>query len=267
MHYQPSLPEKNNNITHTHPLKEFTTLLAGMLGLLLLTYLLLGFLVNFAVSRISPELETELFNHVPMHLLTTGVSTTDPRLAKLQQLTNGLKECAGIEIPITVHINDSDTINGLAIPGGHIIIFTGLLDLIDTENGLSFILAHELGHFKNRDHLRGLGRNLVLMTMASAITGPHSSLTKLVTPTIQLSQAKYSQNRETLADEVGLHTLNCYYGHVGGATDFFETMAKTEKSNSFSPYFGTHPEMKERIRNLNNQASKKNYQTLDTLSY
>ncbi len=38
------------------------------------------------------------------------------------------------------------------------VVFTGLLEKMTSENELAFVLAHELGHYDHRDHLRGLGR-------------------------------------------------------------------------------------------------------------
>ncbi len=265
MQYKPSLPENNDNISPIHPLKEFATLLAGMMSFLLIIYIILGFLVDFAVNRVSPELEAELFNHTPIHLLTSKPDHPDPRQQKIQQLTDELRQCVGIEVPITVHVQESENINAMAVPGGHIIVLSGLLDAIDTENGLSFVLGHELGHFKNRDHLKGLGRGIVLMVLATTISGPNSSLTRLVTPTVQLSQARYSQQRETKADSTGLRALNCYYRHVGGATEFFESMAQTQDDSIVSHYFGSHPKMQDRISAIRKEARENNWEFLNTI--
>ncbi len=64
--------------------------------------------------------------------------------------------------------------------GGHILLFQGLLDILKTENSLSFVIGHELGHFKNRDHLRGLGRGIVLTALSATFTGANSNLTSLL---------------------------------------------------------------------------------------
>ncbi len=259
MRYRPSILKDNHNISHTQPLKEFATLLGGILTFLALSYIILGLLVDLAVAHISVAMETELFNHTPFSFLTIDPDSFDPRQQKLQQLTDELRACLEMERQITVHLKNSDTVNAVALPGGHIVFFTGLLDTLDSENSLSFILGHELGHFKNRDHLRGLGRGLVLMTIASTMTGPNSVLTKLLTPTLQLSQANYSQNSETKADETGLNSLNCYYGHVGGATIFFESLASQQSDNKFRHYFGSHPQIRKRINAIRQQAEKNHY--------
>jgi len=39
----------------------------------------------------------------------------------------------------------------------------------------------------------------------------------------------YSQERESLADQQALQILDLYYGHVGGATEFFEAMKPDDK--------------------------------------
>ncbi len=48
--------------------------------------------------------------------------------------------------------------NAFAMPGGTTGLITGLLETLDNEIELAFVIAHELGHFHNRDHLSGLGR-------------------------------------------------------------------------------------------------------------
>ena len=54
-----------------------------------------------------------------------------------------------------------------------------------------------------------------------------------------------------MADEQALQALSCYYGHVGGATEFFEAMKSEEEENVvMGHYFASHPEAVQRIDNL-----------------
>ncbi len=59
-----------------------------------------------------------------------------------------------------------------------------------------------------------------------------------------------------MADQQALQILNCYYGHVGGAVEFFEAMKPDEEktSNVIGQYFDSHPEAVKRIDNLNRLA-------------
>ena len=180
------------------------------------------------------------------------VESSDPRQAKLQSMVDALRECGGITYPLKVGLIDSDDANALAFPGGRIFVLNGLLGSVASENGLSFVLAHELAHFKNRDHLRGLGRGIVLTAVAALLAGAGSEATQLLAPSANFTQAHYSRDREKLADEQALRTLACYYGHAGGATEFFEAMQARDVTilPGVGHYFSSHPEAVERVDNL-----------------
>ena len=45
---------------------------------------------------------------------------------------------------MTVHAVQDPTVNAFATLGGHVFVFTGLVDSLDSENGLAMVLAHEL---------------------------------------------------------------------------------------------------------------------------
>ncbi|MEE8441364.1 MAG: M48 family metalloprotease [Spirochaetia bacterium] len=67
-------------------------------------------------------------------------------------------------------ILDTDEINGLATPGGHIFVTRGLLRLAENEHEVAAILAHEISHIENRHGAKAImetkGRNLALRAEA-----------------------------------------------------------------------------------------------------
>lgn len=257
MKYSPGLPEKNSNISTEHPLKDFIVLLIGAISILLAVLLLLGLFVDLAVQYIDPELESELFGSF------TNDDETSPteQEQELQSLLDRLGECIDVGYPVMVRISESDQMNAFAMPGGSIVVFSAMLDKFKTENGLAFVLAHELGHYKNRDHLRGLGRSIVLLTISVLLTGANSDISALLTPVYSAESAQYSQDRESEADATALHALNCHYGHVGGATEFFNLIAEPEYDFDWSltHYFSSHPEAQKRIDNLDALAESHGY--------
>ena len=260
MEYRPALPEKNSNVSHEHPLKEFFLLFAGITLCLLSLFWAAGQFVDFAAEYISPQIEAKIFASFCPPKCTVG---NTPEQALLQELTDHLVACAGISYPLDVFLVESDIANAIALPGGRIVVFKGLLSKVKSENGLCFVLAHELGHFKNRDHLKGMGRSLVMTAAAAILTGAGSDITRLVAPTVDLNMAFYSRDRENLADLSALETLNCYYGHVGGADEFFTAMAPEQGSTlkGVTHYFDSHPEAMERIKSLRKAAAENNYKT------
>ncbi len=245
MKYSPGLPKHNDNISHEHPLKEFVVLLAGAIGIIVAAFVILGLFVDTAVQYIEPEIERMLFN-------VDWGDEDEPlseREQELQYLLEQLGSCVDVGYPITVRISESDDMNAVAQPGGRVIVLSGLLDKVETENGIAFVLAHELGHFKNRDHLRSMGRALVLLAVSVALTGANSDASSIMTPVYNVETARFSRDRESAADATALRALNCYFGHVGGATEFFELMVepRDDLDWSLTHYFASHPEPQDRI--------------------
>ena len=260
MEYKPFLPEHNDNVSHEQPVREFIFLFFGITIFLLIGFWSIGLFIDRAVDYISPEMEALIFSSVGASA-SKLIDERDPQQAELQRMVDALRECIHITYPLKVYLIDSDDANALAFPGGRIFVFNGLLDKVVSENGLSFVLAHELAHFKNRDHLRKMGRVIVFTAIAALITGAGSDFTQLFAPTAGFSQAQYSQERENLADKYALQVLDCYYGHVGGATEFFKAMKPEDRKrgNVVGHYFASHPEAVLRINNLNRQAHDLNF--------
>ncbi len=250
MEYKPLLPEHNDNISHDKPIREFVLLFSGITAFLLVTFWIIGLFVDIAVNYISPEIEAMIFSAAAP--VSKSVDSNNPQQAELQRMVNALQDCIQVTYPLKIHLINSKDANALAFPGGRIFVLNGLLDNVSSKNGLSFILAHELAHFKNRDHLRGLGRGIVFTAVAALITGAGSDFTQLFAPTAGFSQAQYSQERESMADQQALLALNCYYGHVGGATEFFEAMKLKDKkaNNVLGHYFDSHPQAVQRINDI-----------------
>ncbi|MEM1251420.1 MAG: M48 family metallopeptidase [Cyanobacteria bacterium P01_H01_bin.21] len=150
------------------------------------------------------------------------------------------------------------TVNALAIPGDRIIIYQGLLTEVQSENELMMVLGHELGHFANRDHLRGLSRQVLIRLSLSALLGDFGSLGSIATQSIStLANVQFSQQQEQQADQVGLTLLNQAYGHVAGATDFFERLSQLE--NSEFAILATHPPSQKRVRTLERLIKQQGY--------
>lgn len=259
MDYKPVRPQSNDNISKDSPVKEALVLLSGVIAFFLIAYFILGFLVDWAATRISPEMEAAIFSRFE---IPSAIGSTEDQSsqASLQRLADGLRKCCDINYPVKVIVIASDTANAVALAGGTIVVFSGLFDMVRSENGLAFVLAHELGHFKHRDHLRGMGRGIVLTALSALLTGSGSNITQLTAPGISLTQARYSRQREGMADARGLDTMVCYYGHAGGATEFFQAMESAHDPGRLTAYFASHPECESRIAALKKRIQDKHFE-------
>ena len=248
---EPPGASENVNISPTHPLHEFLILLGGLGGLLILAWLLLGWAVDWLVPRLDPKSEQQL-----AQLYTPLLAQTESGAAT-QALQKELDQLLALQFPnpaqrpaYGIHLQNSPDVNALALPGGQILVLKGLLAQAESENELLFVLGHELGHLVHRDHLRGLGRSLVMYTLATAILGEGNFVSGMAENSLRNLQLRFSRGQESAADELGLALLIKKYGHAGGATAFFERLAQAEKSPRLLSYLTTHPHPQDRVEHL-----------------
>lgn len=257
MKYVPKEIEENVNVSSTHPLKEFFVLLGGALGLLVVVYVVLGFAVDLVVHRLPAEVEEGL--GAMYSGMYGGIEETEEG-KRLQELLESLTE----EFPdgrghYSVHFVNSPVVNAMALPGGNIVVYSGLVEELESENELAFVLAHELGHFENRDHLRGLGRGLVLVVISATVLGHDNEVTRFLMSSLTNVEMKFSQRQELQADSFALDLLNRKYGHAAGSADFFARLSEKKKRSRLSHYFATHPHPEDRVKALEKRMLEKGY--------
>lgn len=242
-----------------------------LLSLLLMLLLAIGVTVGVAVWLagaivwfIPTEVEQQLGKAiVPIFERQAEPSATQDALNELlDRLETHLPEEHAQRDYQVLYIPD-DTVNALAIPGDRVIIYQGLLTDVESENELMMILGHELGHFANRDHLRGLSRQLLVRLSLSALLGDLGALGSIATDSASvLANAQFSQSQEKQADEMGMMLLAQEYGHVAGATDFFIRME--EQRIPRLDILGSHPPSEERVQRLEALIQEKGYERKET---
>ena len=264
MEYKPKeIPEGVNvNVTSVHPLVNFAYLLGTVVAFSALVYLGLGAIAYQLVTRMSPEMEAKIGQHLLSSVPNISSESHVQQKQYLQGLLHSLQTTNSYHLsPVTIHIQKNQLPNAAIIPGGHIIVTTALLEEAESENELAFVLAHELGHHVARDPLKGLGRSLVLVTIASAL-GFGTGNTDMVNLTGSLANLHYSRQQESAADVYALSRIISFYGHGGASLDFFERMQTENKAHrgKLSAYFSTHPLTEERIELLHQVATEKGWQ-------
>jgi predicted Zn-dependent protease len=229
-------------------------LLGGMVAIVAGVYFLLGLFVDFAVDRMPPDFEQELAGKLEMPFQE---ALDDKRLQSVGKLLASMETGAKFRYAHRLSIADHGDPNAFALPGGRIVVTRGLLDSVQSENELAMVLGHELGHFAHRDHLRALGRNVVLGILAALIFGSDSDATGLATGTLAVTESRFSRRQEIAADLYGLDLLQKRYGHVGGATDFFARMSKEETRWQY--WLATHPASADRVSRVRSEAYRRGY--------
>ena len=244
MRFEAREPAEAINYSRDHPLRELAVLLAAAVAGLAALFYGLGVVGELAAARIPPAWEARLFGG---DWFEAGAASD--RSTALERLVADLAaQWPGNPYDLRVRLLEDETPNALALPGGVIVVTTGLTKGAESENELAFVLAHELGHFANRDHLRAMGRaaaRQAALGLFGQALGLDSPLTELVEA---LSERSFSRGQERQADRFALELVAGLYGHVGGATAFFERMAdEAGSSTEVAQFFSTHPLSRDRV--------------------
>ena len=258
MRHVPKQPRDDVNVSDTHPLVEASTLFVGLSAILVLIVVALVFLIEVALYFIPAEREAALFrNWLPDDIVT--VSPVDERLYQTQLLLDRLAFHWGDSpYEFRVEIDDSGDANAMALPGGLIVVTTGLLDQVESENELAFVLGHELGHYRNRDHLRALGRGVIFALLFAVTTG--GDLSSVGINVADLTLRSFNRKQETSADEFGLELVYTQYGHVDEAWRLFERWDDGEDALfDVVGYMSTHPQPDDRIQVLDEYARSRGW--------
>lgn len=228
-----------NSPSYTTPAKDLAILLAGVLGIIVAVYFVLILISNWALTRISIEDEVKLFGKI-----FNAERFVDGHSEDLNKLATKLNK--EVSFPLKLGIVCDEKPNAFAFPGGTILVTSGLLKSIKSENGLTFVLGHEIGHFVNRDHLRGYGQKIIL-AVGMGLFG-FDNFTELASINDFLGKV-YDRSNESSADEYGINLSKKTYGHTFGAEEFFKVI--TDKNNildsKFGQFLSTHPASAQRL--------------------
>ncbi|MGE0200756.1 MAG: M48 family metallopeptidase [Candidatus Melainabacteria bacterium] len=257
--YTPQLPDDEANVSRDHPLGELGKLIAGSLLSLLLLYYLLGIAVDLGV-RYAPDQIDHWF--AGWHPCAKSAGTSNPQQKRVNRILSRLTGNLPPGSPAyCVDVSPDKDINAFALPGGHIQFNQGLLRLADSDEEVAYVLGHELGHFAHRDHLRSMGRGLLLGLLAGAAGIGSQDLGNMTAGILNLSERQFSRDQEAAADAFGLDLLSQTYGGVDGAIRFHQHLLalRDDPVTRALSFAATHPSDEERLAKIRTMIRRKGY--------
>jgi len=138
--------------------------------------------------------------------------------------------------------------NALALPSGIVVVTDPLVELAHSDDELIAVLAHEIGHLRQRHGLRRVLQDSATVLVVIAVTGDISSVVSLTAalPAL-LVQSKYSRDFEREADDFAFDYLKRRAIPAESLTAILLRMEKkTGASGNFPDYLSSHPATKER---------------------
>lgn len=197
-------------------------------------------------NRLGKEVAREIDKELTFHS-STEVQTYVRELAT-SILRNVPNIPRGIQFRFVV-VDDPDTINAFAIPGGGIYIYSGLMRAMDSEAELVAVLSHEIAHVTRRHVAQRLVAAYGADAISRAALGEEPGIVgQLATAVIgQGFMLRYSRDQERDADEWGFdYMVRANYDPQAFVTFF----RKLEGAPSPPTFLSSHPPPSERVQNI-----------------
>lgn len=180
----------------------------------------------------------------------SGKSCTAPNgVAALKKLSASLQAAAHLRIPADLETVGSKIPNAFALPGGKVYLLSGLLNKARSQDEILGVLAHELGHVQNRDHLRRViatGGTAILVSMVFGdITGGGA----MVVIGNSLLNAAHSRATEAQADDFAALTLTRLGRPARPMGELLLRVTGAEKDGAFT-ILHDHPMSEDRLAKL-----------------
>lgn len=151
-----------------------------------------------------------------------------------------------------------EAVNAWAMPGGKIVVYTGLMPVAQDETGLAVVMAHEVAHAL-ADHgaqrMSSAQLQQVVGAVGSSVIGGSETTQQIFATAYGLGtqvgvMLPFSRNHESEADRIGL-TLMAIAGYdPDEAADLWRRMKEQAGGQGTPEFLSTHPSPDTRINNL-----------------
>jgi predicted Zn-dependent protease len=155
------------------------------------------------------------------------------------------------------NVIDENTVNAWCMPGGKVVVYTGLLPVTQDEQSLAVVMGHEIAHAIARHGNQRMSQGLLVQFGGIALAVALSQKPQFTQELFQqayglttgLGVLKYSRSHETEADKMGI-----IFAAMGGynpeaAVTFWQRMAATGGQKP-PELLSTHPSDERRINDL-----------------
>lgn len=220
-------------------------------------FLLLPPLAAKLATRVPTEWEQSLGASAVRVFTETHPVCSDPeQVAAVESLVQRLtRDGSGGPYTYRVSIVEDEMVNAMAAPGGHILIFRGLIDEAESSDELAGVLAHEIEHVVQRHGIQAILREMPAQLLVSAAMGSSPLGGNVAQIAYSLGSASYQRNDERSADAGAVRRLAAAGISPDGMIGFFRRSASEGEVEGPMKYFASHPGSAERMTALEQMAA------------
>jgi predicted Zn-dependent protease len=157
------------------------------------------------------------------------------------------------------NVVESKEANAWCMPGGKVVVYTGILPTTKSEEGLAVVMGHEIAHAIAEHGSERMSQGLIAQMGGMALD---QAMTTSPAQTKQLWMSvygagvqygallPYSRVQESEADHLGLIFMAIAGYDPREAVTFWERMAKSKDGKAAPEFLSTHPSDETRIRQI-----------------
>ena len=154
-------------------------------------------------------------------------------------------------------IKEDKTVNAWCMPGGKVVVYTGLLPITQNETALAVVMGHEIAHAIARHGNERMSQGMIIQLGGVALSVALSTQSQATQDlfgqsygvTTSLGILAYSRKHESEADKLGLVFMAMAGYDPHEAVAFWERMAKESKGGGMA-ILSTHPSDEKRIQDI-----------------
>ena len=189
------------------------------------------------------------------------VIESGPQYEQVRRVAERIAEVGAVDKPEfewEFSLVDRPEVNAFCLPGGKIVVFTGLLDVAKTDDELATVIGHEVAHAVAEHGAERIFREELTNRAVAAASGAfaddparYQQVAGLLGAGAQVGLSlPWGRKQESESDHIGL----IYMARAGydpeAATTFWQKMAKASKGAQPPEYLSTHPSHETRVRQI-----------------
>jgi predicted Zn-dependent protease len=154
---------------------------------------------------------------------------------------------------------EDPNVNAWAMPGGKVVVYTGLLDVAKNEDGLATVVGHEIAHVIARHGSEQMSQGLLIefggMALSEAMAQQPDKVKGIFMDSFKVGSEvgimlPYSRTMELEADRLGLIFMAMAGYNPQEALNFWQRMSSGKQDSRLMELLSTHPADSRRIQNI-----------------
>jgi metalloendopeptidase OMA1, mitochondrial len=185
------------------------------------------------------------------------IVSSGPRYAEVQRVARRIEVVAGRDKPgfvWRVTLIRKNEANAYCLPGGKIVVYTGILRLTENDAGLATVLGHEVSHATAEHAAERIESEHLTEVAAGIIAGGVAVTPRQYVRVAALlgvgASARFSRKQESEADHIGL----IYMARAGydprQAEAFWKRMQRASKGTEVPEFLSDHPSDAHRVQRI-----------------